>query len=314
MQWADRIGRRIKLRDLHVLIAVVQAGSMTKAANQLAISVPVVSKAIADLEHSVGVQLLDREPQGVAPTAYGRALLHRSAIAFEELRQGIKDIEFLADPTVGEVRIGSTVTLAASFISAVIDRLSRRYPRIAFRVVAEGTEMLRDLHERSVDLLIYRQFTPFADERVSFEFLFESPYVVAAGANSPWLKRRRIALADLKDEPWALPPPDSRFGSYVVDVFHAAGLNFPPAAVVASALELRANLLKTGRYFAIFPDFWLRLPEPHPFIRKLPVELPIESGPIGVVTLKNRALSAAAQLFIETAREIAEPLAKRVKQ
>src|SRR5215468_3327925 len=313
MQWSDRIGRRIKLRDLHVFQAVVQAGSMTKAAHQLAISVPVVSKAIADLEHTVGVQLLDREPQGVEPTAYGRALLHRSAIAFEELRQGIKDIEFLADPTVGEVRIGSTVPLAASFISAVIDRLSRRYPRIAFRVVAEGTEMLRDLSERSVDLLIYRQFVPFADERVAFEFLFESSYVVAAGVNNPWLKRRRITLAALKDEPWALPPPDSRFGSYVVQVFRAAGLDFPPTAVVASALELRANLLKTGRYLAIFPDFWLRLPEPHPFVRKLPVELPIESGPIGVVTLKNRALSAAAQLFIETAREIAKPLAKRTK-
>jgi DNA-binding transcriptional LysR family regulator len=314
MQWSERIGRRIKLRDLHVLQAVVQAGSMTKAANQLAISVPVVSKAIADLEHSVGVQLLDREPQGVAPTAYGRALLHRSAIAFEELRQGIKDIEFLADPTVGEVRIGSTVTLAASFISAVIDRLSRRYPRIAFRVVAEGTEMLRDLSERSVDLLIYRQFTPFADERVSFEFLFESPYVVAAGANNPWLKRRRIALAELKDEPWALPPPEGRFGSYVVDVFRAAGLDFPRAAVVASALELRANLLKTGRYLAIFPDFWLKLPEPHPFIRKLPVDLSVASGPIGIVTLKNRALNPAAQLFIEAAREVAKPLAKRIKQ
>jgi DNA-binding transcriptional LysR family regulator len=313
-QWADRIGRRIKLRDLHVFQAVVQAGSMTKAANQLAISVPVVSKAIADLEHSVGVQLLDREPQGVAPTAYGRALLHRSAIAFEELRQGIKDIEFLADPTVGEVRIGSTVTLAASFISAVIDRLSRRYPRIAFRVVAEGTEMLRDLSERSVDLLIYRQFTPFADERVSFEFLFESPYVVAAGANNPWLKRRRIALAELKDEPWALPPPEGRFGSYVVEVFRAAGLDFPRAAVVASALELRANLLKTGRYLAIFPDFWLKLPEPHPFIRKLPVDLSVASGPIGIVTLKNRALNPAAQLFIEAAREVAKPLAKRIKQ
>jgi DNA-binding transcriptional LysR family regulator len=312
-QWADRIGRRIKLRDLHVFQAVVQAGSMTKAANQLAISVPVVSKAIADLEHSVGVQLLDREPQGVKPTAYGRALLHRSAIAFEELRQGIKDIEFLADPTVGEVRIGSTVTLAASFISAVIDRLSRRYPRIAFRVVAEGTEMLRDLDERSVDLLIYRQFTPFADERVSFEFLFESPYVVAAGANNPWLRRRRIALADLKDEPWALPPPEGRFGSYVGEVFRAAGLDFPRAAVVASALELRANLLKTGRYLAIFPDFWLKLPEPHPFIRKLPVDLSVASGPIGIVTLKNRALNPAAQLFIETAREVAKPVAKRVK-
>jgi DNA-binding transcriptional LysR family regulator len=313
MQWSDRIGRRIKLRDLHVLQAVVQAGSMTKAANQLAISVPVVSKAIADLEHSVGVQLLDREPQGVVPTAYGRALLHRSAIAFEELRQGIKDIEFLADPTVGEVRIGSTVTLAASFISAVIDRLSRRYPRIAFRVVAEGTEMLRELNERSVDLLIYRQFVPFADERVAFEFLFESPYIVAAGTNSPWLKRRRITLAELQGEPWTLPPPEGRFGSYVVGVFRAAGLDFPRAAVIASALEMRANLLKTGRYLAIFPDFWLKLPEPHPFIRKLPVELSVASGPIGIVTVKNRVLNPAAQLFIEAARDVAKPLAKRAK-
>jgi DNA-binding transcriptional LysR family regulator len=313
MQWSDRIGRRIKLRDLHVLQAVVQAGSMTKAAHQLAISVPVVSKAIADLEHTVGVQLLDREPQGVEPTAYGRALLHRSTIAFEELRQGIKDIEFLADPTVGEVRIGTTVTLAASFVSAVIDRLSRRYPRITFRVAAEGSEMLRELRERSVDLLIYRQFVPFADERVNFEFLFESPYAVTAGVGNPWLKRRRIALAELMDELWALPPPENRFGSFIVDVFRASGLDFPRATAIAAALEMRANLLKTGRYLTIFPEFWLRLPERHPFIRKLPVEMPIASGPIGIVTLKNRALNPAAQLFIEAARDVARPLAKRAK-
>src|SRR5499426_2120143 len=155
MQWSDRIGRRIKLRDLHVLQAVAQAGSMTKAAHQLAISVQVVSKAIADLEHTVGVPLLDRLPQGVEPTAYGRALMHRSVIAFEELRQGIKDIEFLADPTAGEVRIGTTPPLSASFVSAVVDRLSRRHPRIVYRVVAEGAEaQQRRLTERGVDLLI----------------------------------------------------------------------------------------------------------------------------------------------------------------
>src|SRR2546427_4576273 len=136
MPWSDRIGRRIKLRDLHVLHAVVQSGSMTKAANHLAVSVPVVSKAIADLEHTVGVRLLDRSPQGVEPTMYGRALLSRSLAAFDELRQGVKDIEFLADPTAGEVRIGSTIPIAASFVSAVIDRLSRQYPRIVFQILA----------------------------------------------------------------------------------------------------------------------------------------------------------------------------------
>jgi DNA-binding transcriptional LysR family regulator len=312
MQWADRIGRRVKLRDLHVLQAVVQAGSMTKAAHALAISVPVVSKAIADLEHTVGVPLLDREPQGVVPTAYGRALLHRSVIAFEELRQGIKDIEFLADPSAGEVRIGTTPPLSASFVSAVIGRLSRRYPRIVFRVMTEGGEsQQRNLNERGVDLLIRRNYGSVADEQLSFEFLFESPYVVAAGVDNPWVKRRRIELAELMGELWALPLPDTGVGSFVLEAFRASGLDLPRAAVVATALEMRTNLLKTGRYLTIFPEFWLQLPERHPSIKKLPVELPIASGPIGIMTLKNRALSPVAQLFIQAAREVAKPLARR---
>src|SRR3954451_20361575 len=142
MQWADRIGRRVKLRDLHVLQAVVQTRSMTKAARDLAISVPVVSKAIADLEHTVGFRLLDRSPHGIEPTMYGRALITRSHAAFEELRQGINDIEFLADPTTGELRIGCTEVTAAGPAFAVIDRLARRHPRIVFNVVTGGLSPL----------------------------------------------------------------------------------------------------------------------------------------------------------------------------
>jgi DNA-binding transcriptional LysR family regulator len=312
MQWSDRIGRRIKLRDLHVLQAVAHAGSMTKAAQALAISVPVVSKAIAELEHTVGVPLLDRSPQGVEPTPYGRALMHRSGIAFEELRQGIKDIEFLTDPTTGEVRIGTTPPLSASFVMTVVDQLSRRYPRIAFRVLAAGSEdHRRDLIARQVDLLIGRRFLPITDEQLSFEVLFESPYVVAAATNNPWVRRRRIRLLELIDEPWVLPPPANEFGAFVVEAFRANGLDVPRTAVIASALEMRVNLLKTGRYLTMFPEFWLQLPERHPFIRKLPVELFIASGPIGIITLKNRSLNPVAKLFIETAREVAKPLAKK---
>src|SRR6266550_5677979 len=95
MRWADRIGRRLKLRDLHVLSVVVQWGSMAKAARQLAGSQPVVSAAIADLEHVIGVRLLDRGRQGVEPTIYGRALLKHGAVAFDALKQGVKEIEFL---------------------------------------------------------------------------------------------------------------------------------------------------------------------------------------------------------------------------
>ena len=132
MRWNDRIGRRIKLSDLHVLIAVAQTGSMAKAAAQLAVSHPVISRSISDLEHTLGVRLLERNPRGVEVTACGRAILARSHAAFDELRQGVRDIEFLSDPTVGEVRIGTTPPLAASFVFTVIDRLSRRYPALCF--------------------------------------------------------------------------------------------------------------------------------------------------------------------------------------
>ena len=124
MRWNDRIGRRIKLSDLHVLLAVAQCGSMAKAANELAMSHPVVSRSIGELEHTLGVRLLERSPHGVELTEFGRAMLNRSNAAFDELRQGVKDIEFLAEPGAGEVRVGSTAPLAASFVSTVIDRLS----------------------------------------------------------------------------------------------------------------------------------------------------------------------------------------------
>jgi DNA-binding transcriptional LysR family regulator len=311
MQWADRIGRRIKLRDLHVLQAVAQAGSMTKAAGQLAISVPVVSKAIADLEHTIGVPLLDRSPQGVEPTAYGQALLRRGLAAFDELRQGVKDIEFLTDPTVGEVRVASPAPLAASVVCGVYDRLARRYPRIVLHSTVSNNEGIqRELRMRSVDLLVGRRFDTLADD-LHFEMLYDNPYVVMAGAKNPWVRRRKVALGELMDERWALPSLDSPVGAFFAEGFRAQGLDFPRAAVVAFAYEVRVSLLATDRYLTILPESVLQFPATHQRVKVVPVDLRLRRMPIGIITMKGRTLSPAAQLFIDTAREVARPLAMR---
>ena len=198
MALIDRVAHRLKLRDLRLLDAVVRLRSMAKAATQLNISQPAVSKAIAELEHLIGVQLVGRSRQGIEPTEYGRALLDCGVAVFDDLRQGLKKIEFLADPTAGEVRIGCHPFLAASFVSAVVDRVYRHYPRIVSRLtIAEVGALQRDLHERSVDLLITRRWDPIADERLAFEFIFDDSFVVVAGAQNPLARRRRIALAEL---------------------------------------------------------------------------------------------------------------------
>ena len=132
MPWDDRTKRRLKLRDLDILLAVVETGSMGKAANRLNISQPAVSKAIVELENAVGVRLVDRGRRGVIPTPYGVALAKRSLAIFNDLRQGLQDIEFLADPTKGDIRIGTTEPVAAALVSPSIDRLSRKHPRYPF--------------------------------------------------------------------------------------------------------------------------------------------------------------------------------------
>ena len=142
-QWESRIGRRLRLRDLHILFAVVQWGSMAKAAKQLAMSQPAVSEAIANLEEALRVRLLDRSSKGIEPTLYAHALLKRGHVVFDELRQGIRDIEFLADPSAGEVRIASGEMMVAGLLAAVIDRLSRLHPRIVVRVIQANTAVAR---------------------------------------------------------------------------------------------------------------------------------------------------------------------------
>ena len=312
MQLSERIGRRIKLQDLHVLMAVVQAGSMRKAAAHLNTTQPSVSRSIAELEEAVGVPLLDRSPQGVEPTAYGRALIDGGAAMFDDLRQTVKNIELLADPEAGEIRVGATPPLTASFVSSVANRLARRLPRIVFHLVAMSTDKIyNELGERNLDLLIARRLGTIADERHSFEFLFDDPYRVVAGAQNPWARRRSIRLAELINESWTLPPPESPPGALARETFRVSGLEYPRTTVFTLNSEARMNLLATGNFLTILPASALRFPTRLPELKVLPVELPIPPVAIGVVTLKNRMLSPVAPLFTEHAREVAKELVKK---
>ena len=128
---------------------------------------------------------------------------------------------------------------------------------------------------------------------------------------NPWVRRRKIELAELVNESWALPPPDSLLGSVVVEAFRASGLDYPRATVFTAPADVRVSLLATGRFLTMCATSILRFPAKRVDIKILPVELPIARVPIGIVTLKNRMLSPAAKLFIEAAREVAKPLAKR---
>jgi DNA-binding transcriptional LysR family regulator len=311
MQVSDRIRLRVKLRDLHVLMAVVEAGNMSKAAALLNTTQPAISRSIAELERTVGVRLLDRNSQGVEVTEYGRVLLDGGAAAFDDIRQAVKNIEFLADPPAGEIRIGCHHFLAGGFVSAVIQRLSRQYPRIVFHLITAYPDSLhRELSERNVDLLVAARWAPLNDDRLEFESLFDDRYPIVASAQSPWARRRKIELAELVNEPWVMPPPHSVVASLALEAFRASGVNYPRTIVVAESPQARINLPATGSFLTMLSASALRFPTKRRELKALPVQLPLAPVPNGIVTLKNRTLSSVARLFIKHARQVAKLLAK----
>jgi DNA-binding transcriptional LysR family regulator len=119
-----------------------------------------------------------------------------------------------------------------------------------------------------------------------------------------WIKRRRIQLSELVSDPWILPRPESFVGALVAEMFHAGGLDVPQARVVCNSFQMINALLTTGRFLGIYPGSLGRLGARRFAIKVLPVELPIRSTPVGIVTLKHRTISPTARLFIDCAREI----------
>jgi len=314
MQWVDRVGRRLKLRDLHILLTVVQRGSMAKAAAALAISQPAVSKAIADMEHTVGLRLLDRRRNGIEPTAYGSALVRRGLAIFDELKHGVEELAFLADPTAGQLRIGSTESIAAGLLPAVIERFSREHPRVHLDIAQAVMSTLhyRELRERSIDLLLGRIPTPFAEDDLETDIVYDDQVVVVAGRHSKWACSRRLKLADLASEPWILPPADTLPGSLAAELFRASGAGeMPRAPVTTLSIHLCCRLVASGRFVTTLPTSILRFAGRDLSLKVLPIKLPAQPRPVAIITLKNRTLSPVAKLFIECVHQLAKPHTKR---
>lgn len=288
---------------------VVQWGSMTKAAEHLRMSQPAVSQAIAQLEDALRVRLLDRGPRGIEPTIYADVLLKRGLVVFDELRQGIKDIEFLADPAQGEVRVGCPESMTAGIVPAIIDRMSRRHSKIVTRVVHADTATFEfpELRGRSIDVMLGKITEPLVDEELSVELLFEEPYLVVAGAHSSWARRRKVKLEELVNEPWIYMPPNNRINSYLAEAFRARGLDVPRESVTAFSMHLRADLLATGRFLTMMPASLLRFnADRWSSLKVLPIDLGLRPRQCVIITLKNRTLSPVVRLFIEQARVVAK--------
>lgn len=303
MLWDDRIGRRLRLKDLHTLQVVAEAGSMAKASRQLALSQPAISKSLADMEHALGAALLDRSAHGVELTESGRLLVARGRIIFDELRGGVKDIQHLSDPTRGELRIGTTEPITG-FLSEVISRMSRAFPRITYQVlVSDTTTLVRELRERTLDVVITRWVNDGVPDDLAVEVLFKAPLAVLTDRRHPLMNRKRLSLEDTMQEAWTLSPPDSFLGRVVADVFRRRNLELPATVVTTLSIHMRLDLLASGRFLTMLPQRMVSQRANRAWLRALKVDLPDSAGAIALITVKRRSIGGALKLFQKACRD-----------
>ena len=304
----ELISQRLKLRQLRIFLAVGQTGSMARAAKQLATSQSVVSKTIGELEELLAVRLVDRSTHGVELTAYGKVLLARSIAILDDVRAGVNEIEALADPGAGELCIGTTEPQAGIVVRA-IEELSRRYPRIDFKVVVgSGLTLIdRELRGRRIDLVLGVMPDP-AEEDLEAIVLYHNRMRVVVGTKSPWARKSKVKLADLIKEPWCAPPSDYVSGAFFREAFHAAGLPTPRIVVSCVANHVCHGLLADGRFVSISSEGPLLFDACGPPLKVLPIDFPCPPFEISIIKLRERTTTPAAGLFIACAREITKPL------
>jgi DNA-binding transcriptional LysR family regulator len=310
MRWDHRIGGRLRVRDLHIFLTVAEHGNMAKAAEELAVSRPVVSRAIADLEQVLGVPLFDRMPGGISPTRYGKELVSRGFAVLDELRHSIQAIEQLKDPTFGELRFATGEALAGGIVAKAIELVARRISVLSYTMEpAMAAMVVPYLRERRGELVVTRLASTELEPDIAAEPLYTERMLVVAGKDSVWSRRRRLSWSELLDAPWILSPVEVTRESPFTEALSNLGA-LPSNLILSTSLNLRVGLLPTGRFVTLMPYSVLRFGSLRKLVSPLPFELPAWRLPVAIFSLRHRTLSPAALMFAEEMRALGRQMAR----
>ncbi len=308
MNSLDTIARRVTLRELRLLLAVARSGSILKAANEIGLTQPALSKCMAELEGTLGVRLFDRTNRGVNPTPHGEILLRRASGVFDELRQAVDELAFMTDGSRGELRIGGTPTMCAGILPrAVVSVLGQR-PGFRFQVAELELEKLAgEVRIRSLDFGIGREPSTDDGDALSFKRLFDDRLFVVAGAQHPLAARQSVTLDDAALHQWVLPAIEGSMIGQLRNEFRRHKLDLPQPLVRTMSVLVRYELIATNHFLTVMYGSVLRFGNVPRFLRVLPIDLPA-GVPVGTFHLKNRTLAPSAILFMQTTEELVRPM------
>ena len=289
----EKLSRRVKLQELRVLLAVAKQGSFRKAAQLLHLTQPAVTKAIAELEQTLGLRLFDRTAQGVTPTVHGESFIRRAGAIFGEIRLAAEDIDIVSRGSRGTLRVGiGGGGWGMGILPAALTRLLEPQPGASVLVREADESVLIDLLKaRELDLFFSRLAPIVADPDLAYWPLFEDSICVLASRTHPLATRKRVTWDDIANERWVVPPSSALSFDHIQRTLHKGGLAMPRHVVQSMAASVALGMVLEGNFLCFGTHLFHEFSVLEPLLTILKVDLPKVPVAFGSVTLKDRDLN-----------------------
>jgi len=305
----ERVSTRLKLKQLRLLVAISQHRSILHAAQELNISQPAATKLIKDLEADFGVTLFERTNRGVAPTAYGDALIKHGKLILAQIANAAQELDDLSEGAGGRVVVGTLLAASASLLPQTIQRLHRLRPNVTI-AIREGTNsvLMPALRLGDVDMVVGRLPEYRHRQELVQESLFVEQIRIVVRPGHVLARGGEVDLQDLACREWILPPPDTTLRRQIDKEFLDRGLAPPLNAVESVSFLTNRTLLTTTDMLGAFPFHVIENEIRLGILAVVPCRLNLISIPVGVSYRRTGGLTPAAAGFLDMLRGNAEDL------
>ncbi|MDR8770256.1 HTH-type transcriptional regulator GbpR [Burkholderia multivorans] len=300
----------LKARHMHLVVAIDTYRNLTQVAEVTHVTVPAVSKSLAELERGLGLTLFSRTAHGLVPTPYGECLVRRARELVAILHQTRDELKALSSGTEGKVRIGMLPASASVLLPEALSLLKQRSPGTNVAVMEGATSwLLPELWQGHLDLVVGR--LPPPDTLSSFveKELLEDPVTLVTGCHHPLARRKSVKWSDLEPYPWILPPPGSILRDPLERVLEAHGVALANNYIETLSIHVVRAHLQVSDCIAVMADTPAN--DSAQPLHTLPLSLPRLLRPSGVLWNRSRGLTPSAQLVVACLEEAAPRVAAR---
>lgn len=305
----DRALTRLKLRQLRLLVAVGEFGSIQHAARELQISQPAASKLIRDLELDFEVRLFRRTNRGVIPTACGEALIRHGKLIIGQVSNAAQELGDLTEGSSGRVVIGTLLAAAPILLPRAIETVFTERPGLAMKLV-EGTNdvLMPALYSGEIDMIVGRLPAYRARARLVQEKLFDERILAVAGKQHPLAGRETVSFRQIRPYGWILPPPETTLRRQIDQYFVSQNQYAPPTVLESVSYLANRSLFRKLDLVGLMPEHVVANEIDNGLLVELAWSVPFGNGPVGVSYRGPDSLSPAGTQFLKVLRRVAETL------